>query len=100
VIGRHIEAIGGRANLKAISNLVHSQGTYEEGDYKSDGDSTMSTARPWFKLVGDKISPGGFLEGYDGSAWEWWANPGFVVRTVGAASEANRRAQRELSQLE
>ncbi|HEX3108556.1 MAG TPA: hypothetical protein VHU41_05645, partial [Thermoanaerobaculia bacterium] len=35
---------------------------------------------------------GDFAEGYDGSAWEYYGDPGIVVRTVGAASEAGRHA--------
>jgi len=90
IIDRYIDAIGGRASIDAIDNLVYTGGTYEEGDYKSGGDSTMSVARPWFKLVGDKENPGGYMEGYDGAAWEWFSNPAIVLRTVGAASEAIR----------
>ena len=90
IIDRYVDAIGGRASIDAIENLVYTDGTYEEGDYKSDGDSTMSVARPWFKLVGDKENPGGYMEGYDGAAWEWFSDPSIVLRTVGAASEAIR----------
>jgi hypothetical protein len=90
VIDRFAEAIGGRENIAAIDNLVYSSGTYTEGDYRSNGDSTMSVARPWFKLVGDKREPGSYMEGYDGAAWEWFADPGVVIRTVNAASEAIR----------
>ena len=30
------------------------------------------------------------MEGYDGAAWEWYADPGIVVRTVGEPSKAIR----------
>ncbi len=90
VIEGYIVAIGGYERIKALDNLVYSGGTYEEGDYRSAGDSTMSRARPWYKLVGSKDRPGAYMEGYDGSAWEWFADPGVVVRTVGAASAASR----------
>lgn len=30
------------------------------------------------------------MEGYDGAAWEWFEDPGVVIRTVGPASEAIR----------
>jgi hypothetical protein len=47
--------------------------------------------RPYYKLVGDPDKPSAdFAEGYDGSAWEYYGDPGFVVRTVGAASAAGR----------
>lgn len=90
IIDRFIEAVGGREKIDATDNLVYSGGTYEEGEYRSDGDASMSVARPWFKLVGDKNDPGDYMEGYDGAAWEWFADPGVVVRTVGAASAAIR----------
>ncbi|MBT8101213.1 MAG: hypothetical protein KJO82_15770 [Gammaproteobacteria bacterium] len=90
VIERFIEASGGRDRVAAIDNLVYTGGTYVEGDFQTDGTATMSRARPWFKLVGDKNDPGSFMEGYDGSAWEWYENPGVVIRTVAAASAAGR----------
>lgn len=90
VVGRYIAATGGIENIRALSNLVFSDGLYEEGDYKGKGHSTMSLGRPFFKLVGNKEEPGGYMEGYDGAAWEWYADPGIVVRTVGAPSKAIR----------
>lgn len=90
IIDRHIEARGGYASIKALRNLVYSGGAYEEGDYRGEGNATMSLGRPYFKLVGNKNEPGDFMEGYDGAAWEWFADPGIVVRTVGAASAAIR----------
>ncbi len=90
VVDRYVAAIGGRDNVKALRNLVYSEGLYQEGEYRSDGDATMSVARPSYKLVGTHDDPGGYMEGYDGSAWEWFADPGVVIRTVGAASEAIR----------
>lgn len=90
VIDRFVDAIGGRDRIGAVDNLAYSKGQYEEDDFRSNGNSTMSLGRPWFKLVGDKNSPGGYMEGYDGAAWEWFANPGVVIRTVGAASAAGR----------
>jgi hypothetical protein len=34
---------------------------------------------------------GGYMEGYDGAAWEWLGDLGIVVRTVGHAAGATRR---------
>ena len=90
VVERYVAAIGGTENIKAIRNLVYGGGVYEEGDYTGEGGATMSLARPFFKLVGNQDEPGGYMEGYDGAAWEWFADPGIVVRTVGAASGAIR----------
>ena len=89
IIERYTDAIGGRENIKAIENLVYSQGTYQEGDFKWDG-AMMSMARPYYKLVGDKNKPEGYMEGYDGSAWEYLGDPRVVVRTDGPPSEAIR----------
>ncbi|MDH3647607.1 MAG: tetratricopeptide repeat protein [Gammaproteobacteria bacterium] len=88
IVARHIEAIGGEEAIRNLQNLVFGGGLYEEEGYSSDGNATMSLGRPFFKLVGDKTS--GYAEGYDGAAWEWFENPGIVVRTVGKASEAIR----------
>lgn len=90
VISKHINAIGGDIAIKSLQNLVYSDGTYIESDFRSNGNSTMSVGRPYFKLVGDKNAPGEYMEGYDGAAWEWFADPGVVIRTVGPASAAIR----------
>jgi hypothetical protein len=90
VVARFVDAIGGRAAVDAIDNLVYTNGTYREGDFSSDGNAAMSLSRPWFKLVGDKSAPGGYMEGYDGAAWEWFADPGVVLRTTGPPSAAIR----------
>lgn len=90
IISRHVEARGGVQAIKRIQSLIYSEGIYEEGDYKSDGDSIMMIMRPYYKLVGHPELDLTFMEGYDGSAWEWFAEPGIVVRTVGAASAAIR----------
>ena len=90
VVDRYIAATGGVENIKALRNLVYSEGLYSEGDYKGKGDASMSLGRPYFKLVGNPDDPGDYMEGYDGAAWEWYADPGIVVRTVGEPSKAIR----------
>jgi hypothetical protein len=51
----------------------------------------MAMARPYYKIVSDPTDTAAdFREGYDGSAWEWYRDPGIVVRTVGAANAASR----------
>ena len=91
IVRQHIEARGGRDAIKAIESLVYSEGVYREGDFVGSGDAFMAYKRPFFRLVGNPESPGGFMEGYDGATWEWYADPGVVLRTVGAASGAIRR---------
>lgn len=92
VITRHIEARGGETALRNIRSVVFSKGLYQEGDFSTDGKASMMLMRPYYKLVGlvDPEDNPGFLEGYDGAAWEWFKDPGLVVRTVGAASAASR----------
>src|SRR5215831_8064770 len=89
IVERHIAARGGREKIAALRSIVI-RGEYREGDHVSPN-ATLALMRPFYKLVGDpdrKI--GDFAEGYDGSAWEYYGDPGIVVRTVGAASAAGR----------
>ena len=90
VIDRHVEARGGYARIRVIRTLVHSQGTYREPTFEAPGNAFMAHARPYLKVVGNPENPGGFSEGYDGATWEWYREPGVVVRTVGAAAAAGR----------
>lgn len=94
IIANHIAARGGHEALAAIETLVHSQGLYREPGYEGSGEAFMAHARPYFKVVGNPETAGadlgGFMEGYDGAAWEWLAEPGVVIRTVGEAAAASR----------
>jgi Tetratricopeptide repeat len=91
IVERYVAARGGLDRIRAIRTLVYSGGVYREADYESPGDAFMAFARPYFRVVGNPESPGAYMEGYDGAAWEWYADPGVVVRTVGAAAGATRR---------
>jgi hypothetical protein len=90
IVARHIEARGGYEAIKGIHSLVFSAGQYAEPGYTSAGNSSMMLMRPYFKLVGNPADDPAYMEGYDGAAWEWFADPGLVVRTVGRASAAIR----------
>lgn len=92
VIERHLAARGGVERLRAIRNLMFEKGMYSEKGYSGEfaGDATMMLARPYYKLVGYPGRSKDVMEGYDGAAWEWYADPGIVLRTTGAASEASR----------
>src|SRR5262249_16378048 len=66
------------------------RGEYREGSFTIP-DAFMARMRPYYKTICDpRDKPGDVCEGYDGSAWEWYADPGVVVRTVGAAAAASR----------
>tara|TARA_R110000868_G_scaffold51823_13_gene163904 strand:- start:9123 stop:10226 length:1104 start_codon:yes stop_codon:yes gene_type:complete len=92
IIARHIEARGGAEALHALHSLVFDHGVYREGDFTSDGTAVMMLMRPYYKLVGHPEREPGFMEGYDGTAWEWYQDPGLTVRTTGPASAASRHS--------
>ena len=92
IITRHIEARGGGDAMRAIHSLVFDHGVYHEGHYTSEGTAVMMLMRPYYKLVGHPEREPDFMEGYDGTAWEWYLDPGLTVRTVGAASAATRHS--------
>ena len=49
--------------------------------------------RPYYEVVGDPaVEHPDIREGFDGSAWEYYGDPGIVLRTVGAAAAATRHA--------
>ncbi|ANP45885.1 tetratricopeptide repeat protein [Candidatus Viadribacter manganicus] len=90
IIARHIEARGGEAAIRALNSLVFDNGSYSEPGYTGSGDAVMMLMRPYLKLVGRPDRNPDFMEGYDGAAWEWYRDPGIVLRTTGDASEAAR----------
>src|SRR6267154_2026803 len=78
IVARHIEARGGAEKIRGLRTLVY-RGTHREGDHV--GNAVMALMRPFYKLVGDPDVPNrSFAEGYDGSAWEYYGDPGIVVR--------------------
>ena len=88
VVARYVEAIGGQKKLDAIQNLVI-RGTYTE--HGQSVAAQLARMRPFYKLVGDPLNRSAeFEEGYDGSAWEFYGDPGIVLRTVGPAAAAAR----------
>lgn len=91
ILAHHVEARGGYDGLMALRTLVYSEGLYEEAEYEGSGNAMMAFSRPYYRVVGNPADRGGYMEGYDGAAWEWFADPGIVVRTVGAAAGAMRR---------
>jgi hypothetical protein len=88
VVEAHIKALGGLEKIHAVHGfIVH--GTYNEEDLHIK--TYVAQERPFYRVIG---SPAKRLtsihEGYDGSAWEYYPDPGIVVRTVGAAAAATR----------
>jgi hypothetical protein len=94
ILARHAAARGGYEKLKAVHSVIY-RGTYREGGQVAMPHAAMALMRPYYKLVGDPEHPDpDFAEGYDGSAWELYGDPGIVLRTVGAAAAAARHATR------
>ena len=90
IIARHLIARGGADRIHAINSLIFEHGKYSEPGHEGSGDATMMLMRPYYKLVGDPRRKFDFLEGYDGAAWEYYGDPGILLRTTGAASKAAR----------
>jgi transcriptional regulator GlxA family with amidase domain len=89
IVANYVKAIGGYENVKKIRTLI-SRGEYREGGEVST-DGALVKMRPYYKLVGDpNNTKPEFSEGYDGSTWEYYRDPGIVLRTVGAAAAAGR----------
>jgi tetratricopeptide (TPR) repeat protein len=91
IVARHIDAMGGETRLAQVQSYVV-DGWYREKDFLLDHTYTAQM-RPFYRVIG---APSHELddihEGYDGSAWEYYPDPGIVVRTVGQAARATRRA--------
>lgn len=91
IIRNHVTALGGERAIASIDSVIE-RGWYREGDFKID--TFAAVMRPFYRVIGDpRTDPLGEIhEGYDGSAWEYYPDPGIVVRTVGAAADAARHA--------
>jgi Tetratricopeptide repeat len=97
ILDRYVTAIGGQKALDAIQNVII-RGTYTEHGHSTA--AVLARMRPFFKLVGDPLNRSAeFEEGYDGSAWEFYGDPGIVLRTVGPASGAARHGLYVLGNL-
>ena len=89
LVARHIHALGGQAKLDAVQSVI-TRGEYREGSFSIPG-AFMARMRPYYKTICDpREKLGDVCEGYDGSAWEWYQDPGVVLRTVGPAAAAAR----------
>ncbi|HEV7179328.1 MAG TPA: tetratricopeptide repeat protein [Candidatus Baltobacteraceae bacterium] len=89
IVSHHIAALGGIKATQSITSVIE-RGWYREGTFQID--TYAAQMRPFYRVIGDiqKDPLGEIHEGYDGSAWEYYPDPGIVVRTVGAAADAAR----------
>jgi hypothetical protein len=98
IVARHIEALGGQQKIDAIHSIVFRL-TYREGDFVMPH-GYMAKMRPYYKTLGDpKNLRVDVNEGFDGSAWEYYSDPGVVLRTVGAAAAAARHGTELIDSL-
>jgi tetratricopeptide (TPR) repeat protein len=90
LLERHVAALGGIRAIESIGSIVE-LGWYSEGDLRIA--TYAAQRRPFYRVIGDPRDPLGEIhEGYDGSAWEYYPDPGIVLRTVGDAASAARHA--------
>lgn len=98
IVARHIEALGGQQKIDAIRSIVFRL-TYREGDFVMPN-GYMAKMRPYYRTLGDpKNLKVDVNEGFDGSAWEYYSEPGVVLRTVGAAAAATRHGTELIDSL-
>ena len=96
IVLRHVEVLGGAERIHALKSLVirgmHHEGGVIPPDMPIRARNYMAFLRPYYGVIGDPaIANPDLREGFDGSSWEYYGDPGIVVRTVGAAAAATRR---------
>jgi hypothetical protein len=98
IVQLHTQALGGIEKVHALHSLVIRGIYHEPGEIPSSGSALIPHAyqaflRPYYEVIGDPADKNPDIrEGFDGSAWEYYGDPGIVVRTVGAAAAATRHA--------
>src|SRR3954466_15279515 len=95
IVLRHVEALGGPERIHALQSLVirgmHHEGGVIPPEMPVRARNYMAFLRPYYGVIGDPAIPNPDLrEGFDGSSWEYYGDPGIVMRTVGAAAAASR----------
>lgn len=89
ILERHNQALGGKEKLDSIQTVAQ-HFVYREGTFVMP-DAFVARMKPYYKTIGDPHDMTiDVNEGYDGSAWEWYKDPGVVIRTVGDAAAATR----------
>jgi hypothetical protein len=86
IAARYLEARGGLEKIRAVRSLIL-RGPPRPGGRPG---RFMARARPSYFLVGEPGTAPGFAEGYDGASWEFYRDPGLVLRTSHAPSAASR----------
>ena len=94
---KHVDAIGGIEAIDSLHSLVYRGAYHEPGPMPADKPLIPHTyqafMRPYYEAIGDPAEKyHDVREGFDGSSWEYYGDPGIVLRTVGAAASASRHA--------
>ena len=86
IIARYVAARGGLERIRSVRTLIL------HGPPRPDGrpGRWMARARPGYFVVGEPRPGRDFGEGFDGSAWEFYGDPGLVIRTSDAPAAAAR----------
>ncbi|MDC6351051.1 hypothetical protein PP178_05760 [Zeaxanthinibacter sp. PT1] len=85
LVDRYTEAIGGRMAIESVSSLEF-RGLYVEPAYNIVIPAGILQKRPYYRVVGD-LGTVGFMEGYNGTAWEYHEGKGLTL-SKGEAREA------------
>ena len=98
IVQRHIDALGGRDKIAAVHATI-TLAEYREGDFVIPH-AFMAKMLPYYRTICDpREKLGDVCEGYDGSAWEWYADPGVLLRVVGPAAAATRHGTEFIDSL-
>ena len=91
IVNKHVQALGGFDRIHAIHAIIL-HGWYHEGSFRMD--TFTAKMRPYYRVIGDTRTQAlaDIHEGYDGSSWEFYPDPGIVVRTIGSAAGATRHS--------
>jgi tetratricopeptide repeat protein len=86
IASRYIAARGGMEAIRSVRSIIY------HGPERPDGrpGRWMAKARPYYFVVGDPRTERSFAEGFDGASWEYYRDPGLVLRTSDAPSAASR----------
>jgi hypothetical protein len=83
---RYVAARGGMDRILSVRTLIL------RGPARADGrpGRFMVKARPYYWMVGEPLPNRDYAEGFDGSHWEFYENPGLVIRPTGEPAAAGR----------
>jgi tetratricopeptide (TPR) repeat protein len=86
IVDRYLTARGSLEKIRSVRTLIL------RGPPRPDGrpGRFMVKARPYYWMIGEPSPTRSFAEGFDGSHWEYYADPGLVMRPTGEPAAAAR----------